>query len=444
MTDGNTLKRITLFAIPCIIGNALQNLYNILDSVIVGKSDDISALAAVGATGSLITLFLNTVTGLMTGFGVTVGKRYGAKDAEGVKKTYSNALLLTFGIAVLISVLGAVFSNEMLKMMNTPGDIIDSASRYLRIIFIGMIFSVLYNFFCEMMRAVGNSKMPLVFLLISSLIHIILLPIFLFVFSMGVVGAALSTVLSQFCAVIFCYIYIRVKIPQFRISADIFKPEKAVMMECLKIGIPMAVTSFVVMFGGIILSFVTNGIGTEYVAAYTCASRVGYIVTTPIFGFATALAVFTAQNVGSGNLARIKEGIKKTFATVTAVNVLLFVAFWFATEPLMNFMLGGEGIAVEAAKTYLLTRCGAMFTLTFAAGFKNVLNSMGRTAFPTISGFIEIGVRYLIPLTLSEILGFYCVPLTDAVSWTVLAVFLTVAYFIEIRKIERNGQRNEE
>ena len=110
----------------------------------------------------------------------------------------------------------------------------------------------------------------------------------------------------------------------------------------------------------------------------------------------------------------------------------------------MNFMLGGEVIAVEAAKTYLLTRCGAMFTLTFAAGFKNVLNSMGRTAFPTISGFIEIGVRYLIPLTLSEILGFYCVPLTDAVSWTVLAVFLTVAYFIEIRKMERNGQRNEE
>ena len=144
MTEGNTLKRITLFAIPCIIGNALQNLYNILDSVIVGKSDDITALAAVGATGSLINLFLNTVTGLMTGFAVTVGKRYGARDADGVKKAYSNAFLLTFGIAVLISVLGAVFADEMLKMMNTPEDIIHSASQYLRIIFIGMIFSVLY------------------------------------------------------------------------------------------------------------------------------------------------------------------------------------------------------------------------------------------------------------------------------------------------------------
>ena len=312
MTEGNTLKRITLFAIPCIIGNALQNLYNILDSVIVGKSDDITALAAVGATGSLITLFLNTVTGLMTGFAVTVGKRYGARDAEGVKKAYSNAFLLTFGLAVLISVLGAVFADEMLKIMNTPEQIMDSASRYLRIIFIGMIFSVLYNFFCEMMRAVGNSRMPLVFLLISSLIHIVLILIFLFVFSMGVVGAALSTVLSQLCAALLCYVYIRLKLPHFRISADILKPERAVMAECLKIGIPMAVTNFVVMFGGIILSFVTNGIGMEYVAAYTCASRVGYIVTTPIFGFATALAVFTAQNMGSGNLARIKEGIKKT------------------------------------------------------------------------------------------------------------------------------------
>jgi Na+-driven multidrug efflux pump len=261
---------------------------------------------------------------------------------------------------------------------------------------------------------------------------------------MGVVGAALSTVLSQLCAALLCYVYIRLKLPKFRISADILKPERAVMAECLKIGIPMAVTNFVVMFGGIILSFVTNGIGMEYVAAYTCASRVGYIVTTPIFGFATALAVFTAQNMGSGNLPRIKEGIKKTFAAVTGVNILLFVAFWFAAEPLMSFMLNGETVAVGAAKTYLLTRCGAMFTLTFAAGYKNVLNSMGRTAFPTLSGFIEIGVRYLIPLTLSGVLGFICVPLTDAVSWTVLAVFLAIAYFIEIRKIERNGLKNEE
>lgn len=436
MTSGNVLKRITLFALPCIVGNALQNLYNIIDSVIVGKSDDIGALAAVGATGSLISLFLNTVIGLMTGFSVTAGKRCGAEDEKGVKRVFANAMLLTLVLGIAVSVLGAIFSRRMLLLMNTPDDILEDAVKYLTVIFIGMWSSVFYNFLCEMLRALGNSKMPLVFLFLSSVLHIVLILIFLFVFSMGVIGAALSTVLSQIFAVALCVIYIRRRVPSLWLSVSDLTPDLSVMRECLRIGIPMAITNFVVMFGVIILSFVTNGIGEEYVAGYSTASRIGYIVTTPIFGFATALSVFAAQNFGRGDMARIQEGVRKTFILVTAINVVLLVVFTFCTVPLLSYLLAGDVVAVDAGATYLRIRCAAMLVLTFAAGFKSVLNALGRTVFPTVSGFIEIGIRYLIPITLSESLGFLSVPLTDAVAWFVLAVFLAVGYFVEIKKIK--------
>ncbi|MBR5869249.1 MAG: polysaccharide biosynthesis C-terminal domain-containing protein, partial [Clostridia bacterium] len=333
----------------------------------------------------------------------------------------------------------AIFARDMLVLMNTPGEILEEAVRYLLVIFVGMGFNLVYNYLCEMLRGIGNSKMPLYFLVASSILHLVLILVFLFGFSMGVVGAALSTVLSQAFAVAVCLVYMYRRVPEYRISIRDLLPRGKTMAEGLRIGIPMAVTNFVVMFGVIILSFVTNGIGTEYVAAYSTASRVGYIVTTPLFGFASALSVFVAQNMGVGNLSRIREGVRKTLLFTTGVDTVLLVIFLFATRPLLSFLLNGEAVAVEAGTTYLWIRCFAMFVLAPAACLKNVLNSLGKTLFPTISGFCEVGIRYLIPITLSGPLGFVSVPLTDVAAWFFLAVFLGIGYLREIKYLKETA-----
>ena len=204
---------------------------------------------------------------------------------------------------------------------------------------------------------------------------------------------------------------------------------------------PMAITNFVVAFGVIILSFITNGIGVEYVTAYSCASKIGYIITTPIFGFATAVSVFASQNLGAGHIGRIKEGVRKVSVLVTAINLVLFMVVLFTARPLLTLLIKDSPIAVDAGVSYLFIRCTAMFILTFAAIYKNVLAALGKPFFPTVSGFLEIAVRYVIPITLAPTLGFFSVPLTDAATWLMLAILLTPAYIYEIRNLQKRIQR---
>lgn len=441
MTTGSILKKICIFALPCIIGRVLQNLYSLIDSVIVGQAIDATALAAVGATGSIISLFTETVIGLMSGFSVTASKHYGAENKAAVKKVFSHSLIVTAAVSLMITVFGALFSRQMLTLMKTPAELMDTATLYLQIIFLGISTSVFYNFLCEMLRALGNSRQPLFFLFYASVIHILLIFLFLYAFDLGVVGAALSTVLSQAAAVLMCVLFIFKKVPDFKLARSDFKLSKKTFNECFKIGIPMAITNFVVMFGVMILSFITNTIGTEYVAAYSCASKIGYIITTPLFGFASAASFFVAQNLGAGKLDRVIEGVRKTNLLATGVNCVLFVISIFTLRPMLSFILKGEEFAVEAGMLYLIIRCIAMFILTFAAVYKNVLNGLGCPFFPAISGFLEIAARFIIPISLSKPLGFASVPLTDAITWMMLALFLTPAYFYEIKKLKKARSR---
>lgn len=436
MTKGNILKSIIRFSIPCAIGNILQNLYTIVDSVLAGKAIDNTALSAIGVCGSLISLLLNTAIGVMCGFAVAAGHQCGASNNEKIKKTFANSFLLSLIAGTAVSVIGVVFSRQMLIALNTPSNLLDDATSYMRIIFAGMMANILYNFFCEMLRAIGNSKAPLIFLFFSSVLHIALNLLFLFVIPMGVAGAAISNVLSQALAAAMCIVYIRLRVPVFCITFKDMKLDRETVLSCLRTGIPMALTNFIVAFGVIILSFVTNGIGDEYVAAYSTASRIGYIMTSPIFGISTALSVFVAQNMGNRDLERTKKGIRQTILFSFAVSAVLLVIFAASARPLLSYLLNGDVIAVNAGVQYILIRCVAMFALVPASCLKNSLNSMERTLFPTVSGFVEIAIRYIFPLTASASLGFAAVPLTDGVSWLALTAFLLVGYIIEINRLK--------
>jgi len=437
MTEGNILRKIGIFAIPCILTRVFQNLYNLIDSAMVGQVFGVASLAAVGVAGSIIALFNDTFFGFVSGFSIVAAKKYGAGDMDGVKKIFVNALAITALLGVAVSVMGALFAREMLVLMQTPEENMADAMKYTVVVFLGMWSMVFYNFFAEMLRAVGNSKMPLIFLIFSFVFHALLNVVLLFWFDTGVAGAALSTVISQIASVVLCVVYTYSKMPCFKIKLEDIRIDLESVGECMKMGVPMAVTNFVVMFGVIILSFVTNKMGTEYIAGYSCASKIGYIITAPLFGFASAVSVFVSQNMGAGKFDRVKEGVRKTLIFVTLVNAVLFLLTKLIERPLLSYLLSGDEVGTEAGLMYLDIRICAMFVLTFAAVFKNVTSSLGKPFFPMISGFLEIAVRYIIPLSLTSVLGFAAVPITDAITWTMLAIFLTPAYIYEFNKIKK-------
>lgn len=435
MTSGKILKPLILFAIPCIISNILQNLYNLVDTAIVGQLLGLNPLAAVGATGSVVSLCITTITGLMSGFSIVAGIRFGAKKYSEIKSVFVNALFIVAAVCVSLTLFGTLFARRILELMNTSPELIDDATIYLTMMFAGISTTVLYNFFCEMLRAIGNSKLPLVFLIIASVIHIGLNYLFMLVFKLHVAGAALSTALSQGMATLMCFVYLYRATPYFKVKRKDFRFEKSVARECLKVGVPMAGVNFVVNFGVLILQFVTNGIGTEYVAAYSGASKIGYIYTAPIFGFASALAVFASQNFGAGNMPRIKSGIKRTLAVLFGINTVILAFSCVFSKYILRFVVGDNQTAVESGTLYLTVRLLSAYALIPAACIKNILPAMGRTLSPSVSSFIEIAIRFVSPILLVANLGFVGVPLTDGLTWAALAIFFIAVYPYEMRKI---------
>lgn len=436
MTEGKILSKITIFAIPCIINNILQNLYNLADTAIVGQLIGLNSLAAVGATSSVVSLCIQTITGLMSGFSIVAGIRIGAKRFSEVKNVFVNAFFIVLAVGALITFFGVTSARTILKLMNTSSELINESTIYLTGIFSGIITTMLYNFFCEMMRASGNSKMPLIFLIFSSVLHIGLDYLFMLTFKIGVIGAAMSTVLSQGISAFLCFVYMYKTIPYFKIERQNVKFDFAIIKECLKVGIPMATVNFVVSFGVLILQFVTNGIGTEYVATYSSASQIGYIFTSPLSGFATATAIFVSQNLGAGKLDRIKSGIRKVILMLFGLNTCILVFSLLCSKTILRFIVGDAENVIALGNLYLTIRVSSGFMLIPAIVYKTSLPAMKRTLSVTISGFVEIAIRFISPILLVQNLGFVGVPLTDTLTWTVLALFFIVAFPLEMKKVK--------
>lgn len=436
MVNGNIVKSIVSFALPCIWIRVAQNLFPLLDSFIAGKLLNLDSLSAVGLAGSLYSVFIDTFIGLLSGFAIIAGKKCGAGEKETLTSVFRHSLLAACVLGLAVSVLGITFLEPMISLLNTPANLVAYTKQYLTVLFIGLIPNILYHFTGEMLRAVGNSRTPLHLLLISFAVHLVLL--YPLTKGFGIAGTAWATVLSYAIAAIIGALYIHKKEKAFRFSFHRFQMEAGVLKECFSIGLPMALTSLVVMLGVLILGFVTNRIGSDYVAAYSAASRVGYIMTTPIFGFAAALAVFVTQNLGAGQLDRIRLGVRKIMVLVLIGNVCIAAAVFLTAKPLLQYILEGSATAVRAGCLYLAIRCLSMFILTPAAIYKSVLPALGRPFFSTLSGFLEIGVRFVFPLLFSQALGFAAVPLTDTLTWLMLALLLGGAYAYEFRQIQKD------
>lgn len=442
MTQGSPTKLILFFAIPILIGNVFQQLYSMADTIIVGRYINKEALAAVGLTGPLSFLILGFTMGLTGGFSVIVAQRFGAKDEKGLKHSIATIVILCVLMITLLTIIALVSAKPLLRLINTPEDIIGDSYSYISVIYGGIVVTVLYNMLAGLLRAIGDSKTPLYFLLIASILNIVLDLIFIIVFHMGVAGAAWATVISQGISGILCLLYIKRKYPILHISRKDFNWNTKFAIKHLQLGLPMAFQFSITAIGVLILQGALNLFGSNYIAAYTAASKVEQLVTQPAGTFGITMANYSGQNLGAGRIDRIKEGVTKcTFLSLSfAIGASLILRF-FGKNLASLFMKGNviEISAVLDVSQMYFNIASLFFPFLFLIFiYRNVLQGIGHGIMPLMAGVFELAARTLVAFTLPGFIGFKGICFAGPFAWISASVPLAIAYFITIKKLMKN------
>ncbi|WP_275373153.1 MATE family efflux transporter [Clostridium tertium] len=441
MTTGNPVKLILTFSIPLLIGNIFQQFYSMADTIIVGRFLGVKALAAVGSTGAMAFLVNGFVIGLTSGFAVLVSQKFGANDEEGVKKAYASSLVLSAIMTIIVTIISVASAKPLLELMNTPADIMDDSLAYIIVIYAGNIAIIFYNMFASILRALGDSKTPLYFLIIASILNIILDIVFIVNFSMGVAGAAYATIISQSISAILCAIYIIKRFPILRLKMSHWKVRKIFVKSQLRIGIPMALQFSITAAGAMVLQGALNNFGSKIIASYTAASKVQQLVMQPAVTFGVAMATYSGQNLGAGRIDRIKEGVKKcTIISIIVSIISTIVVILFGDTFTKLFMDGSDLEVIEYARHYLNTVSIFYIPLGLIFIYRNTLQGIGDSFVPMMAGVAEMVARTVVAFTLPSIIGFTGIALADPAAWFAAAVPLGITYFKRINIILKEKQ----
>lgn len=441
MTKGSPLKHILLFSVPLLIGNVFQQLYNIADLVIVGRTLGVESFAAVGAVAPLFFLITFIIVGLTNGFAVVTGQRFGAKDIKGVRNSVVISTILSVIVTFIFSFIFALSMNYILKWMNVPDNIYHNAFWYVEIIIIGLIATTMYNMLASIIRALGDSKTPLYFLIIASLINIILALIFIIVFHMGVPGSAIAVILSQGISVILCTIFIKYKFPILRIHRNewFIKFDKDFYdsaYEHLKIGVPMAVQFSILGISILIIQSVCNSFGSNVIAAMTAALRIEQIATLPMMSFGVALAAYVAQNFGARKFKRIRLGVIKTSTINIVLSIVMaFVMRFWGTNIIGAFIGTATKEIINIAHSYLLISTIFYFFLGQIFIYRNALQGMGETVFPLLSSIAELVMRAFTAVYLAIKFGYIGMFYAGPIAWVSASTVLFLGYLYSIKHI---------
>ncbi len=430
MTEGNPLKNILLFSIPVLLGNIFQQFYNMVDTIIVGQYLGEDALAAVGSTGCLMFLVLGFANGIAQGFGVMISHSYGAKDYKLLKHYVALSLILTVIVSAILTVITVAGSRQLLLWMNTPENIIELADSYIKVIFAGIILTMGYNVAAGILRGIGDSKTPLYFLILSSILNIVLDIFLIVVVKLGTAGAAYATIISQGVSALLCFIYMFRKFDILKVAREDFYMDRHGVFHMLSIGIPMALNYSITAVGTMIFQSAINVFGSSVVAAYTAASKVCNISTQTMPTLGTAMATYCGQNLGAGKYDRIFAGMRQAFflcfvaAGLAAAICCLggrFIVSWFISNP-------SEEIYAYAME-YLYIISWFMIPLAWIFAYRNGLQGLNQGFIPMISGVVELVSRYVVILLCAKPFGYTGVCYADPAAWVTTGVLLIVTYF---------------
>ncbi len=442
MTKGSPLRLMIRFIIPIIIGNIFQQLYSMADTVIVGHFVGVKALGAVGATGSITFLILGFTQGLTTGFTVLTAQRFGEGDREGMKKSICSAYMLAVILAVGMTILSVTQMDKILHLMNTPDDIYDMTRSYIIIICGGLACNVLYNLLASIMRAVGNSVIPLIFLIVAAALNVGLDILLIAVFDMGVEGAAYATIISQGVSGIACLIYMIGCVPSLRVEKRHWRIDWNCVRNQLLVGIPMALQYSITAIGTILVQSALNLLGSTVVAAYSVACKVEQLVTQPYGAMGVTMATYGAQNRGVNDLKRIRQGAKIAAVITTVYSVVIYgVLLLILPHMVRLFVSESEVLAVyDYVKTYAVL-CGAFFVpLGIIFVYRNLLQGCGFGFLPMIGGIIELVSRGSVAFVAASMRSYVGICMGNVSAWVTAAIFFLGLYFILMRRMEKEKE----
>lgn len=444
LTEGSPSKLILGFAGPVLLGMLFQQLYSMADTIIVGKYLGTDALAAVGSTGSINFLIVGFGMGICGGFAIPVANKFGAKDEIGLKKMVANNAILSVIISVTLAIVTFIFCRQLLEMMRTPANIIDSAYDYISIIFAGIPAIFLYNTTSGIIRSIGDSKTPVYFLLLASLLNIGLDLLFILVFKMGVEGAAIATVVAQFVAGLSCLIFMYYNYDILRIAKDQWKLEKPLVKNLLGMGVPMGLQYSITACGAVILQAAVNDLGSDIVAAITAASKISMFLVCPFDALGNTLATYAGQNVGAKKLERLTPGLKISLIIGSIYSIVSFIVTYFlGKQMLLLFLEPTEITIIDNAHLYLVINGAFYLTLLIILVFRFFIQGMGFGIFAIWAGVFELVARILGAFLLVPYFGYVGACFGNVVAWILADIFLIPAYFYCRKKLEKSFAQQE-
>ena len=429
MTEGSPLKLLIQFSIPILIGNLFQQAYTLADRIIVGRFVGDAAFSAIGATSALSMMFMSMCMGAAIGTGVVVSQYFGAKDERGTAAAIANGSYTCSLIAIVMTLLAVLTTKPILLLLHTPQSILPDALTYMYIFMGGLIAVAAYFTPFSILRALGDSRTPLIFLILCSLLNIILDLVFVVVLKTGVAGAAFATVLSEAIAAVLCIIYALKKVPQFKLAVVHHSPDKDLIGKTLRVGIPSGFQYALIYVSSIILQRIVNGFGESVIGAFTATTQIELLVQQIFSAIGAAMVTYTGQNMGAGKFERISLGVVAAMKISAVVSLVLLAVFWLFGHLIMSIFVTNEEIISLAASGIRITSL-FLFGLGSVQILRYMLNGAGDAMYALMNGGVEVVARVALAVSLTAIpmIGMWGIWLTTGLTWTVTAVFALFRY----------------
>lgn len=436
MTTGSPVKLIITFALPLMVGNIFQQMYTVVDTMVVGKALGVDALAALGATDWMYWMWLGIIQGIAQGFGILMAKEFGAKQYERLCHVVGSSVTLAAIAAVLVLLTGQAVAKPMLMLLQTPAEILDWSVLYLRVMFLGIPIVMAYNLLATILRSLGDGQTPLYAMIVAASSNIALDLLFVLVFHWGIAGAAVATLIAQGISSIYCYVKIR-RISFLVLKKDSFRLQKNMAKQLLSLGSPMAAQNAIIAIGGMIITAVVNGYGVAFIGGFTAANKLYGILEIAATSYGYAMITYVGQNLGAGHIDRIRKGMG--WATVIALATSLVIAtvmLSLGSSIISAFISGTAEEVAEATSigyTYLSIMSLCLPILYILHVTRSSIQGMGNTVLPMVSGVAEFIMRTGGVLLLPALIGENGIFIAEVSAWAGAVVILLPSYFITLK-----------
>lgn len=446
MTEGSPLSLIVSFALPLMVGNVFQQLYTVVDTMVVGKALGVDALAALGATDWLYWMVLGIVQGITQGFAILMAREFGAQRYADLRRVTGISVSLAAICAVVFLIASQLAAGPALRLLQTPSEIMDQALLYLRIMFLGIPIIMAYNLLACILRSLGDGRTPLSAMILAALSNIALDLLFVLVFRWGIAGAAAATLIAQVLSCVFCFLRLR-RIDFMALHREHFRVESKTATRLMSLGLPMALQNVMIAIGGMIIQSVVNGFGVAFLAGFTATNKLYGVLEIAATSYGYAMITYVGQNLGAGKLDRIKAGMRSALAVALATSAVIACVMLLLGRGIVGLFISGSpeevATATKVAYDYLVTMSVCLPILYVLHVTRSAVQGMGNTVLPMLSGIAEFIMRtggiLILPALLNET-GIY---LSEVLAWAGADLILIPSYFITFNHVSKNAHREE-